>query len=99
MFNTLKEVFCAEPILKVYNEKLPTRVEVDASGFVTGGILTQKHEDGLWHPVAYCSESMSKEEHNYEIYDREMLSLVRALEDWCHFLEGIEFEAIMLRPK
>jgi len=93
-FATLKEVFCAEPILKVYNEKLLTRVKVDASGFATGGILTQKHEDGLWHPIAYRSESMSKEERNYEIYDREMLGLVCALEDWRHFLEGIEFEAI-----
>ena len=37
---------------------------------------------------------MSKEERNYEIYDREMLSLIRALEDWRHFLEGISFEVI-----
>jgi hypothetical protein len=69
-------------------------VEVDASGFATGGILSQKGEDGLWHPVAYHSDSMSKEEHNYEIYDREMLGLICALEDWHHFLEGIDFEVI-----
>ena len=37
---------------------------------------------------------MSKEEHNYEIYDREMLGLIHALEDWRHFLEGIEFEVV-----
>jgi len=37
---------------------------------------------------------MSKEERNYEIFDREMLGLIRALEDWRHFLEGIEFEVI-----
>ena len=37
---------------------------------------------------------MSKEERNYEIYDREMLGLIRALEDWQHFLEGITFEVI-----
>jgi len=93
-FDTLKAQFCKELILKVYDPKLPTRVEVDASGFATGGILTQRHEDNLWHPVAYHSESMSKEERNYEIYDREMLGLIRALEDWRHFLEGIEFKAV-----
>ena len=75
-------MFCSEPILKVYNPELPTRVECDASGFATGGILSQKYEDGLWHPIAYHSQSMSKEEHNYEIYDREMLGLIHALEDW-----------------
>jgi hypothetical protein len=90
----LKQRFCEEPILKVYDPELPTCVEVDASGFTTGSILSQKGEDNLWHPVAYCSDSMSKEEHNYEIYDREMLGLIRALEDWCNFLEGIDFEVI-----
>jgi hypothetical protein len=97
-FDALKQKFCEEPILKVYDPELPTRVEVDASGFATGGILlgilSQKGEDSLWHPVAYHSDSMSKEECNYEIYDREMLSLIHALEDWCHFLEGIDFEVI-----
>ncbi len=48
VFDTLKAQFCKEPILKVYDPKLPTRVEVDASGFATGGILTQQHEDNLW---------------------------------------------------
>ena len=60
----------------------PTRVEVDASGFATGGVLLQKLDDGLWHPVAFRSESMADAERNYEIYDREMLAIVQALEDW-----------------
>ena len=93
-FNAIKKQFCEEPILKVYDPDLPTCVECGTSGFATGGILSQKHEDGLWHPVAYHSQSMSKEERNYEIYDREMLGLIRALEDLRHFLEGISFEVI-----
>ena len=93
-FNSIKWQFCTEPILKVYDPELPTRVEVNASGFATGGILSQKHNNGLWHPIAYRSQSMSKEERNYKIYDREMLGLIRALEDWRHFLEGIIFEVI-----
>jgi hypothetical protein len=93
-FNTLKEKFCQEPILKVYDPELETRVEVDASGYATGGILSQKYPDGLWHPIAYRSSSMSKEERNYEIYDREMLGCIRALEDWRHYLEGISFEIV-----
>jgi hypothetical protein len=90
-FDTLKEKFCQEPILKVYDPSLPTRVEVDASGFATGGILSQKYPDGLWHPIVYHSSSMSKEERNY---DREMLGCIRALEDWRHYLEGISFEIV-----
>ena len=88
-FNHLKRRFCEEPILKIYDPSLPTRIEVDTSGFATGGILSQKHSDGCWHPVTYRSDSMSKEERNYEIYDREMLGCICALEDWRHFLEGL----------
>ena len=93
-FQRNKKQFCEEPILKVYDPELPTHIECDTSGFATGGILSQKHKEGLWHPVAYRSQSMSKEEHNYEIYDREMLGLIHALGDWRHFLEGISFEVI-----
>ena len=93
-FNTIKTKFCTEPVLKVYDPDLSMHLECDASGFAMGGILSQKHNNGLWHPIVYHSESMSKEEHNYEIYDREMLGLIHALEDWRHFLEGIEFEVV-----
>ena len=93
-FDTIKDKFCVEPVLKVYNPDLSMCLECDASSFTTGGILSQKHDDGLWHPVAYRLESMSKEERNYKIYNREMLGLIHALEDWRHFLEGIEFEVI-----
>jgi transposase InsO family protein len=49
----------------------------------------QKQDDGHWHPIAYRSESMDPAERNYQIWDREMLAIIRALEDWRHFLEGL----------
>ncbi|PIL32326.1 hypothetical protein GSI_05572 [Ganoderma sinense ZZ0214-1] len=88
-FQSLKDAFTQEPILTTWAPDRPTRVEVDASGFATGGVLLQKLEDGLWHPIAYRSQSMAEAERNYEIYDREMLGIVRALEDWRHYLEGL----------
>ena len=88
-FAALKDAFTREPVLVSWDPARPTRVEVDASGFATGGVLLQRLDDGLWHPVAFRSESMTDAERNYEIYDREMLAIVRALEDWRHYLEGL----------
>src|SRR5882672_6796168 len=61
--------------------------------FATGAILSQQSpEDDKWHPVAYYSKSLSAVERNYEIHDKEMLAVIRALEDWRHFLEGAHHE-------
>ena len=88
-FEKLKSRFSKEPILKIYKFALSTRIIIDTSNVATGGVLEQKHKDNYWHPIAYYSSLMSKKERNYPIYDREMLGLICALEDWQHFLEGL----------
>uniref|UniRef100_A0A0W0GES2 Putative Gag protein n=1 Tax=Moniliophthora roreri TaxID=221103 RepID=A0A0W0GES2_MONRR len=75
-FEVLKEAFTKEPILVMWDPAQPTRLEVDASGYATGGVILQQLEDGLWHLVAYRSESMAPAEQNYEIYNREMLTII-----------------------
>lgn len=91
-FAELKGSFTKAPVLTMYDPTRPTEVEVDASNFATGGVLSQKCDDGLWRPVAYRSETMTPAERNYEIYDKEFLAIIRALEDWRHFLEGLPNE-------
>jgi len=88
-FQLLKDSFSHEPILAMWEPDRPTRLEVDASGYATGGVLLQKLSDDRWHPIAFRSESMIEAERNYEIYDKEMLAIIRALEDWRHYLEGL----------
>jgi len=88
-FDTLRHAFISAPILSLWDPNRPTRIEVDASGFATGGALLQQLDDGLWHPIAFRSSSMQPAERNYEIYDREMLAIIEALKDWRHFLEGL----------
>ena len=49
---------------------------------------------GQMASCCYSSHSMSPEEHNYPIDDKEMLSVIRSLEEWRHYLEGanLQFE-------
>jgi hypothetical protein len=76
-------------VLTTSADNHPFRIEADSSDFATGVVLSQlSAEDEKWHPVAYLSKSLSETERNYEIHDKEMLAIMRALEEWRHFLEG-----------
>ena len=62
---------------------------MDSSDFATGAVLFQlSKEDGKWHPVAFYSKFLSAVEQNYDIYNKEMLAVIQAMEEWRHFLEG-----------
>jgi len=63
-------------------------MEVDASDYTIGGVLSMKCEDGLWRPVAFLSKSLNETERNYEIYYKEMLAIIKGLENWRYLLEG-----------
>ena len=66
-------------------------MEADSSDVATGAVLSQIcPEDQKWHPVAYYLKGLSPVERNYEIHDKEMLAIIRALEEWRHFLEGVK---------
>ena len=64
------------------------QLETDASGYATRAVLSQLRNDEKWHPVGFMSKSLSLAEHNYAIYDKELLSVIRRLEEWRHILEG-----------
>jgi len=49
-------------------------------------------EDRRWRPVAYLSKSLNETERNYEIHNKEMLAIIRELENWRHLLEDTHFK-------
>jgi len=64
-------------------------IEADSSDFASGAVLSQRlPREEKWYLVAFYSKSLSPVERNYEIHDKEMLAIIRALEEWRHFLEG-----------
>ena len=88
-FDCLKSKFTSAPILIHPNRDLPFTVETDSSNFAIGAILSQvSPNDNLIHPVAFFSRSLNGAEKNYPIYDKELLAIISALENWRHFLKG-----------
>jgi hypothetical protein len=87
-FNLLKEAITSAPILRHFDRKKTAFVECDASDWVYSGILSQENDEGVLHPVAFFSKKMIPAELNYEIYDKELLAIVRCFEEWRPELEG-----------
>jgi hypothetical protein len=82
-FANMKTAITTAPVLVLPNHEQPYRIEADGSGFATGAVLSQlSSEDNKWHPVAFLSKSLSEVEKNYQIYDTEMLAIIRDLEEW-----------------
>ncbi len=63
-------------------------METDASDFALGAILSQFGIDGLLHPVAFYSWKLTSVEINYQVYDKELLAIITAFEQWRSYLAG-----------
>ena len=86
-FGALKLAMTSAPVLAIPNDDDPFRVQCDASNYAVGAELAQK-QDGKWRTIAYLSKSLTPAQRNYEIYDRELLAIMTALDEWRHFLMG-----------
>ena len=84
----MKQRVTEEPVLL---HPILTRLfelEVDASGFAIGAVLMQKGDDDRRHPVGFYSTTLTSAEHNYDIYDLELLAIIKSLRHWHLLLAG-----------
>lgn len=88
-FNTLKGKFTTAPILKHPDPNLPFIVEVDASESGIGAVLSQRHgQPGKLYPCAFFSRKLTAAEQNYDVGNKELLSMKAVIEQWRHWFEG-----------
>ena len=79
-FEALKQKLNSSPVLMMSDLTRPFHIECDASKYTSGAVLTQQDNNGDRHPVAFLSKTFNETERNYEIYDRELLAIIQALE-------------------
>ena len=87
-FEGLKAKISEEITLTIPNDEGQFWIEVDASDFAMGGILSQHQKNDTWWPVAFISKSFNSAERNYEIYNKEMLAVMYAFYEWSHLLQS-----------
>ena len=81
VFRKLREWFTKELVLAAPDLDKKMRMEVDVSDYATGGVLLMECKDGFWRLVAFLSKSLNETERNYKIHDKEMLAIIRGLEN------------------
>jgi hypothetical protein len=95
-FQLIIQEFQQAPTLLQPNPDKGFIVECDASDRATGAVLSQERADGKLHPVAFMSKSLSPAKRNYDIYDKELLAVIRAFEEWRHLLEVTEIPVLLI---
>lgn len=76
------------PVLAHFDADKETWLETDASDFVAAAVLPQRDDEGVLRPFAFLSHRMIPAQCNYGVYDKELLAIVRAFEEWRTELAG-----------
>ena len=87
-FELLKKRFTTALILANFDFERECILETDSSDNVFAEIFSQYGDDGVLQPVAFFSCKHSPKEINYEIYDKELLAIIKSFEEWCPMLQG-----------
>jgi hypothetical protein len=91
VFGKLKGCITSSPILHFTDDSKVFHIKADSSDFATGAVLSQQSLDDLkWHPIAPYSKSLNEVKQNYKIHDKEMLTVMRSLEEWRHNLKEVK---------
>ena len=92
-FETLRNQMCNKPVLRQPNSTKKFTVHTDASAYGVGAILLQEGEPNTsnpskpcLHPIAYYSATFTPTERNYDIYERELLAIIKAITHWRPYL-------------
>ncbi|KAG8703852.1 hypothetical protein FRC09_003909 [Ceratobasidium sp. 395] len=89
-FEALRNALRSAPLLIQPDPEKQFFVECDASDFATGAVLSQIGPDSKLHPIAFMSKSNNPAERNYDIYNKELMAIVKSFKEWRHLLVGTD---------
>jgi RNase H-like domain found in reverse transcriptase/Reverse transcriptase (RNA-dependent DNA polymerase) len=83
---TLQTAMTNKPVLRQSDFTEPFFVLTDASAYGMGAILSQEGgstgQKPRLHPITYYSPTFTETERNYDIYNRELLAIMKAITHW-----------------
>ncbi|XP_062602901.1 uncharacterized protein LOC134264647 [Saccostrea cucullata] len=89
-FDSLKQLLCSRPILKLPDMQKPFILRTDAADEGIGAVLLQMEGDEKF-PVAYASRKLQKREKSYAVIEKECLAVVWGIQKFHQYLYGKDF--------
>ena len=94
VFQELKMKCLTAPVLAFMDFKKPFLLETDASIEGLGAVLSQKQDDGRYHPIAYASRGLKGGELKYHSSKLEFLALKWAVAE--QFREYLQYQPFLV---
>ena len=94
-FDALKQAFMNSPVLAFADYTKDFLLETDASKEGLGAVLSQKQDNGWFHPVAYGSWVLTMHEKNYHSMKLEFLALKWTIME--HFKEYLLYQPFLVK--
>ncbi len=91
-------MFVETLILNHSDPKCHIQIEIDASGYAIGGILSQLTLDnsGQLYRVVFFFRKMIPAKTWYETYDGELLAIIEVFKTWRYYLKGYIYRIFVL---
>ena len=100
-FDKIRTIMCQAPVLRQPDFQKKFYLQTDASAYGVGAVLLQegdtttpslaKFKKPVTHPVAFFSAMFTPTERNYDIYEQELLAVMKALAHWRPYLGWTKF--------
>jgi len=94
-FNKLKKKFEEKPILITLDPTKPFKIFADTLNHVTGTVLTQRDNNGVQYPCFFYSKPLLPVEKQYHTSEQEFLAIIRAIQEWRHYIDRAPEETII----
>ena len=90
-FENLKQVLLTAPVLTIFDQNLPLKLDSDASQYGLEVVLSHVYPDKSERPIAYANRTLNEHELNYSQIDKEEASIIFSLKKFSQYLLGNHF--------